>query len=239
MQRKSKLAVLSIFFLLSLISFSLVSADAAIVRLLNLGSVTAAKAATPVPNADFRLALVEYNASANYGVFAVVKDSAVIDYVVRDNVEFREDLKLVEGCSSWVTEKGESYVELVVACERPYVVLLANSIDYALAGDFIGYLENKSIYVQRINASEFASYREEKFIVILGGPDAPEGVGEIVKQLITDDSEQNFLRAKGNRKMHTITNKYAQGQVIHIIAGSDRNETKKAHEENREKINFL
>jgi len=239
MQRKNKSTVLSIFSLLLLLSFSIASADAVIVRLLKLSEPgDAVKAATPVANTDFRLALVDYNATADYGVFAIVKNSSVVDYVVRDNVKFKEDLKLVEGCSSWVTEKGESYVELVVACERPYIVLLANSIDYALAGDFISYLENKGTYVKRINASEFANYREEKFIVILGGPDAPEGVGEIVKEYLTKE-EQSFLRTKGSRKMHVKTvqaTTQTGEQKIFIFAGSDRNETKKAHEENRGKV---
>lgn len=237
MERKSR-PILSAF-LLFLFSLSLVLADASIVILLEVSDPSnAAKAATPVPGTDFKLALVDYNASADYGVFAIVKNSTVIDYVPRDNVKFGEDLKLVEGCSAWVTEKGESYVELVVACERAYVVLLANSIDKALAKELIGYLENKSIYVRHINASEFEKRREESSIIILGGPDAPEGVGEIVRGYLTQE-EQGFLRVKGNRKMYV---KVAQAttqtgeQRIFIFAGSDRNETKRAHEENRDKI---
>jgi len=118
---------------------------------------------------------------------------------------------------------------------KPAVTIVANSIDKALAEEFFGFLKNQGIDIGIVNATEFEKVKTSKFIIILGGPDAPEGIGEIVKKLIAED-EQKFIRAKGNRKMYTITNKYATGQVIHILAGSDRNETKNAHAENRNTV---
>lgn len=99
---------------------------------------------------------------------------------------------------------------------KPGIVLLANDIDYALA-------------------QEFDARKEEKFIVILGGPDAYDGVGEKVRKALAAE-EQNHLREKGNRKMYVKTNVWRKGQVVYIIAGSDRDQTRKAHEENREKL---
>lgn len=115
---------------------------------------------------------------------------------------------------------------------KPRIVVLANSIDYALATDFFGFLGNKGIDVIHSNASDFEQYKNEKFIVILGGPDAYEGVGEIVKEVLKDD-EEKYLRTKGNRKMYVKPNVWTQGQVVNVIAGSNRNETQKAHGENR------
>lgn len=115
------------------------------------------------------------------------------------------------------------------------IVLLANDIDYELAEDFFGFLGNKGMEVTRITAEDFTADKKEKFIVILGGPDAYDGVGEIVKKVLSDE-EEKYLREKGNRKMYVKTNVWRKGQVVHVIAGSDRNETKKAHEENREKL---
>ncbi|RMF89121.1 MAG: DUF3344 domain-containing protein, partial [Methanobacteriota archaeon] len=59
---------------------------------------------------------------------------------------------------------------------KPRVVVLANSIDYSLASDFIQFLESKGLEVIHATADDFDQYRTQKFIVILGGPDAPEGV---------------------------------------------------------------
>ncbi len=84
--------------------------------------------------------------------------------------------------------------------EKPKVVILSNSIDYARALDFVEFLENNGMEVIRASATDFDQYKNERFIVILGGPDAPEGVGEIVQRVLTGD-EQDYLREKGNRKM--------------------------------------
>ncbi len=113
------------------------------------------------------------------------------------------------------------------------VVVVANSIDSALASDFFGFLKNKGKEVISANASDFGNYSNEKFIVILGGPDAPEGIGAIVRQVLSE-SEQNAIREKGSAKMYVKPNAFAQGQVVFVIAGSDRERTKKAHEENRD-----
>lgn len=68
---------------------------------------------------------------------------------------------------------------------KPKTVLLANSIDYNLASDFLGFLRNRGMDIIHTDASNFNQYQTEKFIVILGGPDAYDGVGNIVQQVLT------------------------------------------------------
>lgn len=120
---------------------------------------------------------------------------------------------------------------------KPKIVLLANSIDYALASEFFGFLKDKGIEVTQANADNFEQYKNEKFIVILGGSDAYEGVGDVVKQVLTKE-EQDWLREKGNRKMFVKANVWTQGQVVMVIAGNDRLETQKANSENKENVHL-
>jgi hypothetical protein len=112
------------------------------------------------------------------------------------------------------------------------IVVLANSIDYGLASDFFNFLENNGFETVHATVDDFVSYKEEKFIVILGGPDAPEGVGEIVQEVLSE-VEENSIREVGARKKYARTNMWIQGQRVMVIAGSNRQETKNAHEENR------
>ncbi len=119
--------------------------------------------------------------------------------------------------------------------ERPRIVVLANTIDQSLASDFFGFIENKGIEVIQANTSYFEQYKKDKFIVILGGPDAGEGVGDVVKEVLEDD-EKEYLRAPGNRRIYVKTNVWATGQKVMVIAGSGRNQTKIAHEENRDQV---
>jgi Tol biopolymer transport system component len=126
-------------------------------------------------------------------------------------------------------------VSSIVSPKQPKIVVLANSIDYGLASDFFGFLGNKGIEVVHTTADDFELYKDEKFIVILGGPDAYDGVGEIVQDVLSSN-EQSFLREKGNRKMYVKTNVWGTGQKVMVIAGSDREQTKEAHQENRAQV---
>jgi len=121
------------------------------------------------------------------------------------------------------------------APSKPKIVVLANSIDYANAQDFFGFLGNRGIEVVHSTASEFESYKSEKFVVILGGPDAPEGVGDIVSEVL-GESEEEAIRESGSRKMYSKTNVWGQGQRVFVIAGSGRDQTKMAHEDNRDSV---
>lgn len=127
----------------------------------------------------------------------------------------------------------------IALASPPKVIVLANSIDYPLASDFLEYLKNK-FEVQRITAQEFEKYKTEKFIIILGGHRAYEGVGEIAGQILLPE-EQIFLTTvrysgmRNNSATYVKTNIWAKKQVVVILAGYDRHQTKQAHVEHRQK----
>ena len=112
--------------------------------------------------------------------------------------------------------------------QEDVIVVLANSIDFPLAEDFVSGLEARGYRVIHVTAEQFQDYKELPIIVILGGHKAPEGVGPIVDQLLSEDVKQ-YLETRGNYGMFLVFNPYAQGQVIWIIAGNDRNLTRLAH----------
>jgi WD40 repeat protein len=117
--------------------------------------------------------------------------------------------------------------------KKPKVTVLANSIDYDLGTDFTGFLNDFGFEVIRATASGFEDYEADGAIIILGGPDAPEGVGEIV-QVVLSEEEVNAIREPGARRIYVKTNFWASAQKVIVLAGSDRNQTKAAHEENRD-----
>lgn len=112
------------------------------------------------------------------------------------------------------------------------VTILANAIDSGMAEDFFGFLKNKGMTVRRSNASQFDQYKNEKFIIMLGGPDAYNGVGDIVSEVITA-REAEEIREEGNREMIVKTNVWMKGQVVVILAGSNREMTREAWDENK------
>ncbi|MFQ5975678.1 MAG: hypothetical protein ACE5J5_05130 [Candidatus Hydrothermarchaeales archaeon] len=118
---------------------------------------------------------------------------------------------------------------------KPQIVILANPIDYGLASDFFGFLRNKGLEIVHATPDDFDQYKNKKFIVILGGPDAYDGVGGIVQEVLSE-VEQNSIREAGARKKYVKTNIWSQGQRVTVIAGSDRNETKNTEDENKDSV---
>lgn len=113
------------------------------------------------------------------------------------------------------------------------VVVLANSIDGPMGQDFLQFITALGYDVQRPPVNEFRKYAQEKYIVILGGPDAYEGVGNITRQVLSPD-EQALLRSGGVGGLYL--KRYSNGQIVSVFAGSDRGMTKVAHETNRAKL---
>jgi hypothetical protein len=118
---------------------------------------------------------------------------------------------------------------------KPKIVLLANSIDLNLSKNFTSFLENNGIDIIHVNALNFSQYKTEKFLVILGGPDAYEGVGNITREVLTE-IEQEQVRARGSRMMYVKTNVWANGQVVMVIAGSNRELTMQSGNDNKEAV---
>jgi hypothetical protein len=122
---------------------------------------------------------------------------------------------------------------------KPKIVVLANSIDLDLASDFFGFLGNRGLEVVHATSENFEEHKDEKFIVVLGGPDAPEGVGDIVKSsgILSIDDVDN-IRKEGSIKKFVASNPWNKrpGQVVWIIAGSNREETMLAHADHRASV---
>jgi hypothetical protein len=220
--------------------------------------VVAAEDATVFPTSTKKKG---WNETTFRGHPAFEKSSKIIS---SEYIDYSFDLRVVDGCiviRGWWHEKirrydplltleeGKASVETVLgavvdeidgrsiveAPSNPEIVVLANSIDYLLAQDFFGFLENKGFDVIRATAKDFDQYKGERSIVILGGPDAPEGVGEIVQGVLSEVQE-NSIREAGARRRYSKINVWSQGQRVTVIAGSVRLETMKSHEENREDV---
>jgi hypothetical protein len=109
------------------------------------------------------------------------------------------------------------------------VVLLTNSIDRGLNSDFIDFLEG-NYDVTLVDASGFEPYRNSTYIIILGGNKAPEGVGDIVETVL---SEQERNEIGTEKRMFTKLNLWHEGQVVVLFAGPDREQTQGACQEGR------
>lgn len=125
---------------------------------------------------------------------------------------------------------GREYVQV----NKSRVLVVANTVDYSLAGDFVRKLRDADLEsLVFASAENYENYlNESNVLIILGGPDAYEGIGSIVQRYLSA-GEQGFLRQQGNKAVYI---KQENGKKIIIIAGADRWLTKAALQENEDKI---
>ena len=127
----------------------------------------------------------------------------------------------------------------VFAQGGPSLIIVANDESYKLAENWIEFLRNESVPYRQTKPADFEKNKKEKFIAILGGPNEPGGVGEIVKQVLTKE-EQEFVSKPGSSRMYLKENTFAPGQKILVFAGADREAAGKARVSNRSKwIDYL
>jgi hypothetical protein len=132
---------------------------------------------------------------------------------------------------------GSSYKGLSAGAE---VLVVSNSIDSLMANEFLSKLEISRVSSTLTSASDFSIHMRagNRLIIILGGPDAPEGIGELVRDILSQN-EQDAIR-EGRQlmfiKKNVYTNLFSHSQKVIIIAGPDRNGTKRAGLENSDGV---
>jgi hypothetical protein len=110
---------------------------------------------------------------------------------------------------------------LVFLLGPPKIVVISNSIDHS--PELIEYLQGK-VDVIAITAEELPLYQSYQYYVILGGPEAPEGVGEVVQGVLSVQ-EQEYLR---NTTEYNLFIRVKNGKTYFVFAGADREQTKLA-----------
>jgi len=106
--------------------------------------------------------------------------------------------------------------------EDSKLIVVSNKATYDLSEPVLKFIETRGVPVLRLTADKFDAYKSSKYIVLLGGPNASEGVGCFAKQLLSSE-EQSEMTQMGNKKMYLKTNKWADEQYILVFAGFDDN----------------
>jgi hypothetical protein len=201
---------------------------------------------------------IDFNRDGKTESFAAGSDNKI--YAIRDGVQvgyYREDDKKIspynktgaraltpfdydgDGALDDLLVVNPDNQLLIVSHLKSQVsgkmVILANLIDYALATDFFEYLRNAGYEVVHVLPENFDSYKSEKNIVILGGHKAPDGVGEVVGELLSKEQKE-ALEKPGAVEMFTFRDIWAPGQNIIVLAGNTREETKQAHRQYRKEL---
>ncbi|MFC2162203.1 rhodanese-like domain-containing protein [Candidatus Altiarchaeota archaeon] len=120
------------------------------------------------------------------------------------------------------------------------VTVVANSIDSFMARDYLKTLRFEGINPIIVNASEYPYHERDSLIFILGGHNAPEGIGDITYDLMTQAERDQVVSEPDARHVTVLPNLNKKEQTIIIFAGYEKEQTNKLlYETRREVINML
>jgi desulfoferrodoxin (superoxide reductase-like protein) len=136
-------------------------------------------------------------------------------------------------CTLHGDKKITASIEVMPYVQKPRAIILANAIDANRSESLVDFLEDNGFEVEQIGPNQLEEYKTEELIIILGGADALDGVGPIVRTVL-DEREQELTRL--GIRYFKKTDVWAPNQRVFIFAGPDRDQTKEAHTTYRDKI---
>jgi rhodanese-related sulfurtransferase len=113
------------------------------------------------------------------------------------------------------------------AFAAPTVTIVGNSIDLALSRGYIDNLKASGIDAIAITAADLPSHKGDANIIILGGQNAPDGIGLVVNELLTASEKKEVLSAQDAKIVVIIANAWAAKQKVTIYAGYEKEQTRK------------
>ncbi|MFQ5892024.1 MAG: hypothetical protein ACE5HW_04445, partial [Candidatus Methanofastidiosia archaeon] len=132
-------------------------------------------------------------------------------------INFNDNLVFAKNVMNWLSKSN-----VPPKRGRPEVVILTNEIDRNLVLE--SYFKKMGLEIFVVSPLEFESYKEYKFIIILGGPDAPQ-TSKITQQVLSE-REKEYLRQKNNSNAYLKRDVWRENQIVFVLAGNDRNLTR-------------
>ncbi len=120
--------------------------------------------------------------------------------------------------------------------ETKRVVVVANSIDRALADDFYTFLGGSGFSVVSVGADHLKYHKDEPYLFFLGGHRSPEGVGGLVSPLLSEKEKRQLLTSPTAAKSFVKTNVYRPGQVVYVFAGHEKEQTRLAWQQAKDEV---
>lgn len=139
-----------------------------------------------------------------------------------------ESTTSLERAINWLQSEGRRLREAPYAPVAK-ATLLANSMDLALADDLIQTLEEAGVLVSVTGVGRFETLKYADYVIVLGGQNAPEGVGEVSAQLLTND-QKDELMSEGSKHLYEFGDIWKKDQKVFVCAGHSANDTQRACE---------
>ncbi|MCC7572320.1 MAG: rhodanese-like domain-containing protein [Candidatus Methanofastidiosum sp.] len=120
---------------------------------------------------------------------------------------------------------------VTVVSSQKNVALVANSIDYNLNSNIISILQSRGMNIVYFGRTD-TGYNSYPYIIILGGPDAPDHTGFLATQILLPNERNNLRNMPGYQVFYEKRDQWLARQKVFVIAGSDRENTRFAVQSN-------
>ena len=117
-----------------------------------------------------------------------------------------------------------SIVGLVPISAQQEVYVISNNIDVVAKPVLEEYFRGFGLFPEFLAPDDIGQIKGAKLIVILGGPDAPQGTGTLVSRYL-DSLEMSFIRQPGQRFTFIKPDLYGYADKVIVIAGAEREKT--------------
>jgi len=118
-----------------------------------------------------------------------------------------------------------------IASAQKNVALVANSIDYNLNSNIISILQSRGMNIVYFSRTD-SGYNSYPYVIIIGGPDAPEHTGFLSLQILPSNESYNLRNIRGYQIFYEKRDQWISKQEVFVIAGSDRENTNFAVQSN-------
>jgi hypothetical protein len=118
---------------------------------------------------------------------------------------------------------------------RNGVVILANGFDRAAAKDLADFLGAMGVKTIMATPAEFETLRYNSRLVVLGGQNSPEGVGQVSSAVLSTEDEDHLLQT-GAQAMFVKEGSWATRQKVIVLAGNEASDTANVASEKKDRV---
>jgi hypothetical protein len=112
------------------------------------------------------------------------------------------------------------------------LVVVAGDDNFDDASPWVNFLAEKGITIVHVLPEDFQKAKQEKYIVILGGPRDADEIGAVILKEILNPEELRSVEAEGPR-MIVKSDVWSKGQEVIVFAGKSQQEVTQARKSNR------
>ena len=113
------------------------------------------------------------------------------------------------------------------------LIVVATKATYQASQKWVDFLISNEVPVKHVTPQEFAKYKKEKYVVLMGGMDEPNGIKDIAKEVLTEEEFQ-WVTQEGNGDMYFKFKVWDPMQSIIVFAGANRTAAETARKDNKD-----